>query len=398
MIRVFFFKSTSHDTKVAGTTGVTSVICFVFVVKKIYVVSMRNVIETDTRTTLQDIADHCGLSRSTVARVLNGNAGNFRIAVKTIERVQRTAKMLNYRPNRLARAVANRRTHLIGISVPDFSIEDTEKELDMANGHRIMGLIISTITQHPLFEGYDLVAHPRIEYKNRSFTENDMKRDLLDGMIYSTPSEKHQEFIKAINAEIPLILMGDIPELHNDILCVDINNRKMAQQATEHLLSIGRKNIMVLIPDTVFSTCCIQDRLNGYHDALLAAGLKDNPDLVRIIRSDEKSIAEFIASCHSLESVDALLCLTDSLALFCMEPLRKRGYKIPEDVALMGFGGNNLINKNADQLSTVQTPFHTMAYEAAGKLLEVIEGKTPYTPGLHEVQAELLIRSSTVKG
>lgn len=358
---------------------------------------MSNIIDTDNRTTLQDIADHCGLSRSTVARVLNGNSGNFRIAAKTIKNVERTAKVLNYRPNRLARAVANRRTHLIGISVPDYWMEETEKELDMANGHRVMGLIISTITQHPLFEGYDLVAHPRIEYKNRSFTENDMKRDLLDGMIYSTPSEKHQEFIKAINSEIPLILMGDIPKLHNDIMCVDINNRKMAQQATEHLLSLGRKNIMVLIPDTVFSTCCIQDRLNGYRDALLAAGLKDNPDLIRIIRSDEKSIAEFIASCHSLDSVDALLCLTDSLALFCMDPLRERGYQIPEDIALMGFGGNNLINKNADQLSTVQIPFRTMAHKAIGKLLNVIEGKAPYTPGLHEVQTELIIRNSTVK-
>lgn len=349
------------------------------------------------RTTLQDIADHCGLSRSTVARVLNGNAGKFRIAAKTIERVQQVAEALNYRPNRLARAARNSRTHLIGISAPAYSLEDAVDELDLASGHRIMGLTISAITQHPLFDGYDLVAHPRIEHKNRSFTENDMKRDLLDGMIYSSPSEKHQEFIKSINAEIPLVLMGDIPELHDTIMCVDINNRKMAKQATEHLLSIGRKNIMVLIPDTAFSVCCIQDRLNGYRDALLAVGLKDNPDLIRIVRSNANCISEFIASTPSLESVDALLCLAESIAPLCMEPLRERGFKTPEDIAIMGFGGNNIINENADKLSTVKIPFQTIAYEAAGQLLSVLEGKKPYSPGFYEVPTELVIRDSTIK-
>ena len=69
---------------------------------------MINTTEPSHRTTLQDIADHCGLSRSTVARVLNGNAGKFRIAAVTIEKVQLAAQKLNYRPNRLARAVNDR--------------------------------------------------------------------------------------------------------------------------------------------------------------------------------------------------------------------------------------------------------------------------------------------------
>ena len=349
----------------------------------------------DDRTTLLDIATQCNLSKSTVSRVLNGNAGNFRISPATVEKVLRTAKKLNYRPNRLARAITNRRTHLIGLSFPKYAADDIVKERELAHNHRIMGIIFSAITQHPLFKNYDLVFHSRCELSETPLTEDDMKQDLLDGIIYSTPSAKHLEFLKMVNENIPLVLLGDMQELHNSVICVDINNRKMAKKATEHLLSIGRKNILLLVPEADLSAYCIQDRIDGYHDALQAAGLKANPDLIHILRSDEKSVSGFILSSSTLDQVDAILCLTDYIAMFCMDPLQERGLRIPEDIALMGFDGIDLFSKKARGLSTVKTPFHAMAHSATEHLLAVLENKTPYKPGFYEVPTELLIREST---
>ena len=358
---------------------------------------MINTTEPSHRTTLQDIADYCDLSRSTIARVLNGNAGKFRIAAATIEKVQEAAKKLNYRPNRLARAVNDRRTHLVGISVPMYASDAITQEKKNANNHRITGIIFSAISQHPLFKKYDLVLHNRDEHADQLLDENDIQRDLLDGMIYSTPSQKHQEFLKNVAKDIPLVLMGDIEELHDSVICVDINNRKMARQAAEHLLSIGRKNIMLLVPEATLSAVCIQDRINGVRDALHASGIKDNPDLTRIIRADENVVSEFISNSSSIEQVDAILCLTDELAMLCMDPLEARGLRIPEDIALMGFNGTDLFSEKAARLSTVKIPFHQMADKATEKLLEVLEGKQPYTPGFYEVSSELIIRESTVK-
>jgi len=353
----------------------------------------------DDRTTLLDIATYCNLSKSTVSRVLNGNAGNFRIATETVEKVLHTAKKLNYRPNRLARAINNRRTHLIGISFPKHPADDVAKERKLANDHRIMGVALSAITQHPLFEEkkYDLVFHGRDELSDQSLSENDMKEDLLDGMIYFTPSSKHLEFLKTTNENIPLVILGDMQALHSSVICVDINNRKMAQKATEHLLSIGRKNIMVLVPELILSTYCIQDRLNGYRDALHAAGLKENPDLIRLVRNDEKIVSDFIHNSASLEQVDAIFCLSDDIAKLCLDPLQERGFNIPEDIAVMGFSGFDLFSEKANKLSTVRIPIHAMAYSATEHLLAVLENKTPYKPGFYEVPAELLIRESTVK-
>ena len=352
----------------------------------------------DNRTTLQDIAADCHLSKSTVSRVLNGNAGNFRIAPATIEKVLKTAKKLNYRPNRLARAINSRRTHLIGLSFPKYASDDIVKERKLANNHRIMGVALSAITQHPLFEQehYDLIFHGRDELGTQSLPDDDMKEDLLDGMIYFTPSSKHLEFLQTINKNIPLVLLGDMKELHDSVICVDINNRKMAKKSTEHLLSIGRKNIMVLVPERVLSTYCIQDRLNGYREALNAAGLDANPDLIQVIRNDEAIVSDFIKSTPLLDRADAVFCLSDDLAMLCLDPLRKRGLKIPEDIAVMGFDGFDLFSEKANKLSTVKIPIHAMACKATEHLLAVLENKTPYQPGFYEVPAEVLIRESTV--
>lgn len=351
----------------------------------------------DDRTTLLDIAKCCNLSKSTVSRVLNGNAGNFRIAPETTEKVLQSAKMLNYRPNRLARAINNRRTHLIGMSVAAFTAENANAERQFANDHRIMGLMFSAITQHPLFVKYDLVLHNRNEYTDIPPDENDMQQDLLDGMIYANPSDKHLPFLKMLSQSIPLVILGSIRELHDSVICVDINNHKMARQATEHLLSIGRKNIMLLVPEGVLSAYCIQDRIDGYHKALEQAGLKANPDLIRILRADVETVSHFIRTNPTIGHIDAILCLTDRMSIFCIEPLRERGLRIPEDVALMGFNGSDMFSNKAAQLSTVKVPFHSIAYEATSRLLSTLEDNEPYTPGFYEVPAELVIHGSTVK-
>lgn len=358
---------------------------------------MNSMTEPTHRTTLQDIADHCGLSRSTVARVLNGNAGKFRIAAATIEKVQLAAQQLNYRPNRLARAVNDRRTHLIGISVPRSPGGDITVERLCAHTHRINGLLFSAITQHPLFKNYDLVMHNRDEKADRPFEDDGMPRDLLDGVIYSTPTREHAELFKSINKEIPLVLMGDAAELHDSIICVDVDNCKMAKQATKHLLTIGRKKIMMLVPEETVDVLSIHDRMNGFRHAMEEAGLSVNPDLTRIIRPEKKTVSDFIRTSSAITQIDAILCLTDNLAMLCMDPLEQRGLRIPEDVALMGFNGIDLFTEKAARLSTVKIPFYQMAYQATEKLLEVLEGEKPYTPGFYEVSAELVIRESTVK-
>ena len=346
------------------------------------------------RTTLLDVANYCDLSRATVSRVLNGNAGKFRIAAETITKVEKAAKTLNYRPNRLARAIQSRRTYLIGLSLPQYTADNFSDEALFANEHRVMGLIFSTIQQHPAFDKYDLVVHNR---KERTEDQNTLKSDLLDGLIYTTPAPQHLEFLENANRDIPVVVMGDDPSLNNKLICVDMNNREMAKTATRHLLSLGKKNILLLIPESVESVDCIQSRTEGYRDALAEAGLPVNPDLTRILRCKQDLVTHYIETSDTFKNIDAIFGLTDEIAAMCIEPLKERGFRIPEDIAVMGFTGSQLFSQTNPPLSTVKTPFGQMAYQAAEKLMEVLEGKKPYTPGFYEVPSELVIQESTVK-
>lgn len=349
------------------------------------------------RTTLLDIANYCNLSKSTVSRVLNGNAGNFRIAPQTRDKVLKSAKELNYRPNRLARAINDRRTHLIGMSVSSCTADTPELEMEMADAHRRLGVIFVAITHHPLFRKYDLVLHNRMEYTGLPMNEIDVEEDLLDGLIYINPSTRDLQFLKTINQTIPTVIIGNIKELHDSVICVDINNREIARQATEHLLSIGRKKIMLLVPEGVLSAYCIQDRIDGYRDAHEAAGLRANPDLTRILRADADTVSDFILGSPAVDQVDAILCLTGRMAEDCLDPLGHRGMNVPGDIALMGFDLSDIYRIRSSRISTIGFPYHAMAYEATERLLSVLENDEPYVPGFYEVPTELIIRESTVK-
>jgi LacI family transcriptional regulator len=341
---------------------------------------------------LSDIAAYCNLSISTVSRVLSGNSGNFKISEETIHKVSDVAKKLNYRPNRLARAIKSRRTHLIGLSLPHYTEDDFSDEMTFANEHRVIGLLFSSIQKHPCFKNYDLVIHHRNEQPN---SKDIFNADLIDGLIYALPSINCTELIKQIQSQIPVVILGDTPTLHKQAVCVDMNNRKMAEAATRYLLSTGRKKILLLIPESV-PAFCIQDRILGYREAIASAGLPENPDLVRVLKCDPDFLAQYIQSSDTFAHIDAVFGLTDEMASFCINPLKKRGFRIPEDISIMGFSGHNLFTQTNPPLSTVKTPFGKMAYTAIDMLIDVLDHNRPYTPGFYEVPAEIIIKGSTV--
>ena len=83
--------------------------------------------------------------------------------------------------------------------------------------------------------------------------------------------------------------------------------------------------------------------------------------------------------------------------MLCIDPIRERGFRIPEDIAVMGFNGFDLFSDKAHILSTVKIPIYAMAQRATEHLLAVLENKRPYKPGFYEVPTELIIRESTVR-
>lgn len=349
---------------------------------------------TSTRVTLEDIARYCDVSKATVSRVLNGHLNEFPVSEEMIQRVKGAAEQLGYRPNRLARAIRSQRTGLIGLSFIHIDYKERSED-QMTYDNQVMGDISNCIISHPAFKDYDLVIHDRVESADRPLQEGDFKSDLLEGMIYLTPTQDHQEFLDIASSEFPIVLLGLTEGADKKVPCVDINNRTIANRAVRHLLESGRQNILMLVPEKLQHICCIQDRIQGYHDALKENGIKESTEFFRTVRSLQKNVADFFSNLRCLDEIDAIFCPTDELAALCIPALKAIGKKIPEDIAIMGFDDQPISEHTSPPLSTVRRPADKQAHAAIDLLLKILKKEVPYEPGFNEIETDLIIRGST---
>ncbi|RKX45978.1 MAG: hypothetical protein DRP64_03875 [Verrucomicrobia bacterium] len=349
---------------------------------------------TSTRVTLEDIARHCGVSRASVAQVLNRHGTDFPLSEGMIQRVEAAIEELGYRPNRLARALGSDQTHLIALSHihVDFQLL-TPDQVTYVN--QVTGQFTRNVFRHPGFKDYDLVIHERRESEGRPLKPSDFKPDLFDGMIYLTPSEGHSEFLDVASKDFPIILLGQTDGAEEKVPCIDINNRKMASRAVEHLIGLGRRSILMLIPEKLQHLNCIGDRLQGYRDALTENGIQISGELIRTVRSLEDNVNTFFGDLRCLGEVDAIFCANDDLAALCIKPLQAMEYRIPEDIALMGFSDAPFCQHTTPPLSSVHLPVGKQFYAATDLLLKILKKEVPYEPGFHEIESDLVIRAST---
>ncbi len=349
---------------------------------------------TNNRVTLGDIATHCNVSKATVSRVLNDRLNEFPVSEEMIQRVKAAAEQLDYRPNRLARAIRNQRTHLIGLSCIHVESQYLTPDAE-ADDNQNLGQFTNIILSHPGFKDYDLVIHDRLESAGKPLKPSDFKTDLLDGMIYLNPSDDHTEFLDIASAEFPIVLLGQLAAVDEKVPSIDMDNRKMAQQAVEHLIGLGRRNILMLTPEKLQHINCIQARLQGYRDALTKNGIQISDEFIHSVRCLKENVDEFFENLHCLEKVDAIFCTNDDLAAFCIAPLKAKNLQIPEDIALFGFSDALICQHTHPTLSSVKRPVEKQAHAAIDLLLKILNKEVPYEPGFHEIETELVIREST---
>jgi len=351
---------------------------------------------TGSRVTLEDIARHCGVGRASVGQVLNRRNTDFPLSEAMIQRVETAAEKLGYRPNRLARALSREQTHLIALSYVHIDLQNlTADQTDYVN--EVIGNFLRNVFSHPEFKDYNLVLHERMESSDGPFKASDFKTDLFDGMIYISPSEGHTEFLDVASEDFPIILLGQLAGAEEKVPCIDINNREMGRQAVAHLTGMGCRNILMLFPEELRHLNCIQDRLQGYRDALAENGIHISDEFIRSVSCLKDDVDVFLQKLRCLGEVDAIFCASDELAALCIEPLKAMGYRIPEDIALIGFNNAPVSRHTTPPLSSVHLPVDAQARAATDLLLKILKKEVPYEPGFHEIETELVIRESTVK-
>lgn len=327
------------------------------------------------RVKMKDIADRANVSLSTVSRVLNKTAvvsEEHRVAV------EKAVAELNYRQNPLARALSSGKSWTVGVLTQNFGtpfydtlmrgilqgLEDTQYSPIFADGR----------WQADIEENALQLLHDR----------------QVDGVIIiggQLPAEK------VVELDIPFVLIArHLPQLKNH--CITVDNATAAYQATRYLIEMGHRNIAHFTAPRPTPTWVddIQQRREGYRKALEEAGIGYDPQLV--VEGDLRQQSGM----QSLEmllmrgrSFSAIFAANDQMALGARLGLHRRGWRVPDDVSLVGFDDLGGTAYAIPPLTTVHQPAIEMGKYAAESLLAQVKGEAAQSRCF---SAELIIRES----
>ena len=333
------------------------------------------------RVTIDDVAREAGVSRATASRVVNDS---HRVSPRARADVADAVKRLGYVPNRAARSLMTRRSGSIGVVI----MEPTARLF----GDPFFGLLLLGISDGLAERDIQLVLLIAPASREEARVERYIVSAHVDGAILVGPHGDDPMPARLARSGVPVVLSGR-PGVSGTVSFVDSDNRAGARAAVDHLLRSGRRRIATVHGTLDLSSA--QDRLDGYRDAIRAAGLKPEPDLE--VAGDYSQDVATAATRRLLETrpdIDALFAASDSMAAAAVRVLQDAGRRIPEDVAVIGFDDTPIARTTRPTLSTVRQPIEAMGREMARLLLQRIDDPSE-APSRVVFSTELVLREST---
>ncbi|HKP88312.1 MAG TPA: LacI family DNA-binding transcriptional regulator [Blastocatellia bacterium] len=327
---------------------------------------------------LKDLAAHVGLSPSTLSLVLNDRPAANSIPQATKDRIFEAARGLNYRPHFLARSLRTRRSHTLGVLVPEIS-----------GGYT--AAVMSGIEEHLLKEGYFYIiaCHRHKEELLDEYPKLFLDR-CVDGIIAVDTVCRHL-------MPLPVAAISghdDIPGLTNIVL----NHTMAARLALKHLVDLGHRQIAI-IKGQVFSSDT-RVRWDSIRQAARDFGLTIPQRLVSQLESDSPSPEVGYVAAKKLlargEPFTALFAFNDISAIGAIAALREAGRGVPEEVSVVGFDDVDSAAFYNPALTTIRQPLRKMGKLAAETLLQrIMNGDDASFPEMVTVEPELIVRQST---
>lgn len=335
--------------------------------------------------TLETVAEHAGVSRATVSRVINRSP---KVSPEARERVQAAIRELGFVPNRAARALVTRRTDSIALIIPEpdvfFFADPYLTRLASEINRALDGSEIQLV----------LLMQSRTGDRTYERMEDYVTSGHVDGVILASVHDDNPLPKALINAGVPVVYDGRPGQAGMAIASVDVDNVLGARQATEHLVAGGRRRIAA-ISGPVDMTAGL-DRLAGYREAMASAGLRP---LAAHGSFTEHSGFEAMEELLAREpELDGVFAASDLMARGALAALARAGRRVPRDVALVGFDDLGVAQSCEPALTSVRQPIEEVAAGLVRLLTARIGGQDAQTVGSLTLATTLTIRDSSFAG
>lgn len=333
--------------------------------------------------TIYDLAERLNLSPATISRALNDDPV---VKKKTRKVILEAAKELGYRKNTFARNLRSQRTNTIGVLVHELK-------------SNFITSVLAGIEKVTTEAGYDLIiAHSSESFEKEAANALNLFHKRVDGLIASLASntENLDHFTPFKEKNIPVVFFDRVEENTNSTKVI-IDNYTCGYKATQHLIEQGCNKIVLVTADLRRNV--YGQRHKGYADALAAAGIAYDEDLVLIKDlSEQCGVEAALEIIHMNKRPDGAFITNDFSAAVCMQTLKEHGIRIPHDIAVVGFNDDAISKIIEPQLSTIRYPGAEIGELAALNLINHLQGSTnlQHTKTVI-VRSDLVIRESSLR-
>lgn len=327
---------------------------------------------------LADVADRAGVAKITASRVLR-QAGP--VAAETRARVEQAMRDLGYIPNIVASNLSSNRTRMIAAITPGFAsplIRDLFQGLSDVVGaqgyHLLFGVAGHTSAEEDLLVRAILARRP-------------------DALVLSRTVHAAATRQVLRKAAIPVVEVGQLASQPID-MTVGFSNRAAARAVVRHMSDRGYRRIAMISerPEVNARTLA---RRRGYTEALSAAGLIADAALLIESATDLAAAAGALRLLRERDPApDAVFCSDDLLALGALFECQRQGWRVPEDIAIAGFGDLEYAAEACPSLTTIRVDRIGMGRKAGEMLLLALRGTRPSTHAL-DIGFTLAMRGST---
>lgn len=337
---------------------------------------------TNKKPSINDIAKHLNVAKSTVSFIINGKAEAHRISKKQEQRVLEYIKEIGYKPNYMAKSLATGKTNSIGLIVENI-------------GDSFFGPIALMIEERAKKSGYRIIYSSTRNNTNDALSVLQLFKDThVDGFIIAPPVKMEEGVKKVINDKVPVVIFDRMLEgVKTDY--VGTNNREVVEEACAHLLEQKFKRIAFISLASPQSQ--MQERLDGY---LHTMRKKKQPPIVLQMRYDvdrEGYRNEIIHFLQNNPDVDAVFFATNYLCISGLEAIREIGKKIPDEIGIIAFDEHDLFRLFSPSITAIVQPLEQLSTTIVKILLNRIDKGTIEPYQYITVPSTLVIRESSVK-
>ena len=336
----------------------------------------------DPPVTLRDVAARAGVHPATASRALNPET-RILVSEDTAQRVLDAAEALGYTPNPVARSLRTRRSHTVGVLIPDLN-------------NPLFPPIVRGLEDRLAANGYvALIGNTDSDDQRERMVFDQMRARHVDGLVLATARLRHPLLAEASRADLPVVLINRLAQDYS-FPSVSVDNERGVRMAVGHLAALGHRRIAHIAGPQEMSTGL--SRYRGFVTAMESSGLPVDGDLVVFPKSFTVEEGE---RCSRLlldrgAGCTAIAAANDMLAVGCYAALDGTGLSCPDDISVVGFNDMPFIDRLRPPLTTIRFPHYQVGTEAAQLLLERIAEHAGPVKILY-LAPELVVRGSTAR-